>query len=873
MSSVPTYRAPRIETRLQRRARMLREGAARQAATGAARDEAGAGPGAMVSLRACAVAAFVAVLALALGGALFEGVAGERTVPASQVRRLRFSREGLLSLPLAAQGLVSAAMGADSPAYRVSVSNGGFAAASPQQGLTLSFHGSGVSISSGATRVGLSLQAVGYGTSLRALGSVAPRVRANRVVYARAGLSEWYVNGPLGLEQGFTIPRAPSGHPAGPLTLSMALSGDAHASLGSGGKSITLSRTDGPSLRYSGLSATDAHGRVLHSWLEPHAGGMLLRVDTRGALYPLRIDPFVQQAKLTGSGESGEGLFGISVALSSDGNTALIGGYGDNLDVGAAWVFTRSGSTWTQQGEKLTGEGLFGISVALSSDGNTALIGSAGAAWVFTRSGSTWTQQGEKLTGSGEVGRASVALSSDGNTALIGGPDENEGVGAAWVFTRSGSTWTQQGGKLTGSEESCPWPSLCYFGASVALSSDGNTALIGGPLDNSGWGAAWVFTRSGSTWTQQGARLTGSGEIGKGFFGESVALSSDGDTALIGGPYDNEGGAAWVYTRSGSTWTQEGAKRTGSGEVGYSDFGASVVLSSDDATALIGGYGANSRLGAAWVFVNVPQEGEYGQCKVLTKSTMPKAKKGKYVEEDCQTLFTKKGKPEARGNFEWVPGPSPACEPQKKAEYTNNTCTAKSLKAHKGSFERESGPGYTSTTGTVTLETPGLGSTVVCAASTAAGEVTGVISGVERITFTGCETSGKACTSEGPNSTPSGKAGVIITNLLDTRLAGSVLGAIWTEFVSSEHEPYLLEFGCEGPLFRTVGLLGGVQAGNINVSSFTSTTTFATGEGEQRLETELSETGGLSWVGPDASSEVTVANNTAASKTEIKPRL
>src|SRR5262249_58693821 len=117
--------------------------------------------------------------------------------------------------------------------------------------------------------------------------------------------------------------------------------------------------------------------------LRPHH--ILLRVRAQGARYPLRIDPFVQQgAKLTGKEESGKGQFGDSVALSADGNTALIGGYGDNGAAGAAWVFTRSGTSWSQQGAKLTGAGEtsqgepggeFGASVALSADGNTALIG------------------------------------------------------------------------------------------------------------------------------------------------------------------------------------------------------------------------------------------------------------------------------------------------------------------------------------------------------------------------------------------------------------------------------------------------------------------------------------------------------------------
>ena len=113
--------------------------------------------------------------------------------------------------------------------------------------------------------------------------------------------------------------------------------------------------------------------------------------------------------------------------------------------------------------------------------------------------------------------------------------------------TRSRSTrLIQQGSKLT--ENGAP----PFFGASVALSADGNTALIGGDLDNGNVGAAWVFTRSAGVWTQQGAKLTGSGETGAGWFGSSVALSADGNTALIGGFRDNGNvGAAWVFTRSG----------------------------------------------------------------------------------------------------------------------------------------------------------------------------------------------------------------------------------------------------------------------------------------------------------------------------------
>src|SRR5439155_7614712 len=123
----------------------------------------------------------------------------------------------------------------------------------------------------------------------------------------------------------------------------------------------------------------------------------------------------------------------------------------------------------------------------------------------------------------------SVALSEGTTTTgLIGGPGDNSAAGALWVFTRSGTTWTQQGPKLTGTGASAR--SLSNFGARVALSSDGNTALVGGPED--GPGSAWVFTRSGSTWTQQGSKLTGAEEIGaRVLFGAGVALSSDGNMA------------------------------------------------------------------------------------------------------------------------------------------------------------------------------------------------------------------------------------------------------------------------------------------------------------------------------------------------------
>jgi hypothetical protein len=420
-----------------------------------------------------------------------------------------------------------------------------------------------------------------------------------------------------------------------------------------------------PALAYRGLVASDARGRALRAWLVLRGRGLLVRVDARGARYPVRIDPLFQNGtKLTGSGAIGTPNFGASVAFSADGATALIGGPYDNTNTGAAWVFTRSGAIWSQQGPKLTatdetGNGYFGISVALSSDGNTALIGGSndnsavGAAWVFTRSGAAWTQQATKLlgnctvgcggpSGTGETGAgflgSSVALSSDGNTALIGASRDNNQAGAAWVFTRSGGVWSQQGTKLrVNCTAACTGPDGTgemgpgNLGVSVALSGDGNTALIGAYQDNFGVGGAWVFVRSAGAWSQQGSELTGTGANGNANFGAGVALSTDGATALIGGPVDHQGvGAAWIFTSSGSVWSQQGSKLTATDAAGTPGFGASVALASDASRALIGG-NQDGNKGAAWIFGPPPP---------TAKITSP-ADGGKYIlKQSVHTSFS-----------------------------------------------------------------------------------------------------------------------------------------------------------------------------------------------------------------------------------------
>jgi hypothetical protein len=354
------------------------------------------------------------------------------------------------------------------------------------------------------------------------------------------------------------------------------------------------------------------------------------------AALPCARAQFLQQGtKLVGSGArlTATGVNqGSAIALSADGNTMIVGGWNDDSFIGAAWVFVRSNGVWAQQGPKLIGTGAVtgtlnnttqaahqGTSVALSADGNTAAVGGytdnsgVGAVWIFTRANGTWTQQGTKLTGNDSITSNngpvfqgfSVSLSSDGNTLLVGGYGDNYPAGAAWVYTRTNGAWTQQGSKLVGIGAS----GGAFQGFSVAVSADGNTALIGGPADSSySPGASWVFTRANGKWTQQGNKLVGTGAVGSSTGeGWSVALSNDGNTALIGGPGDNTfKGAAWVFTRSNGSWVQQGPKLVGTGSNStYQYQGVSVSLSSNGNLALVGGAatsGNTNIAGNAWIF-------------------------------------------------------------------------------------------------------------------------------------------------------------------------------------------------------------------------------------------------------------------------------
>jgi hypothetical protein len=329
--------------------------------------------------------------------------------------------------------------------------------------------------------------------------------------------------------------------------------------------------------------------------------------------------------------------FGGAVALSADGNTAVIGGIGDNGDTGAAWVYTRGPTGWSVTQKLLaptsgTGAevapGEFGSRVSLNAAGTTAVIAGVedhaftGAAWIYTRpsaTATTWTEQhkfiapttgADREVGAGDFGSATW-LSPDGLTAVIGGDGDSGSVGAVWVYGNSAGTWTEQAKIVpptTGPDAGVGTPT---FGSAVSLSADAGTALIGGQSDDQR-GAAWVFTRASATaWTEQ-AKLTAptngpAAEIGQGFLGASVALSSDATTAVVGAPFDNSAiGAAYAFGGSGSSWALHGKLTAPAGsdaEFGSGVFGDRLALSNDATTLLITGQSDDNLAGAAWSYV------------------------------------------------------------------------------------------------------------------------------------------------------------------------------------------------------------------------------------------------------------------------------
>ena len=386
---------------------------------------------------------------------------------------------------------------------------------------------------------------------------------------------------------------------------------------------------------------------------------------------------YVQQAYAKASNTESADFFGGAAALSVDGNTLAVGAFnessaatgigGNQADntaqgYGAVYVFTRAGANWTQQAyikaSNSDANDYFGTSVTLSADGSTLAVGAgnessaatgiegnqvdnsasqSGAVYVLTRAGTTWTQQAyikaSNPDANDHFGEKSVALSSDGNTLAVGAYGESSAAtgiggnqadntavsaGAVYVFTRTGTTWTQQAYVKASNSEA-----IDHFGESIALSSDGNTLAAGAPEEQSAAtgvggnqadntagnsGAVYVFTRAGTAWTQQ-AYIKASNTGPNDFFGQDVALSSDGNTLAVGAinessaatgiggnQSDNSAsnsGAVYLFTRPVSTWIQQAyvkASNTGTDD----NFGVEVALSVDGSKLMVGAFAESS---------------------------------------------------------------------------------------------------------------------------------------------------------------------------------------------------------------------------------------------------------------------------------------
>lgn len=361
---------------------------------------------------------------------------------------------------------------------------------------------------------------------------------------------------------------------------------------------------------------------------------------------------------------NGLASFGNSMALSADGNTAIVGGPGDNNRIGAVWVFTRqtlpdgSSGPWQQQGSKITpppalGAAQLGYSVAVSWDGNTLAAGAwayngfVGVVLVYRRNQGAWTLQSTIANPEGQSNQfgASVAMDMDGQTLIIGAPKNAGQQGAAWLFSYQNGGWTGQA-KYTPTDSSllrfglsvaisadatvkligaagAVWvhddgetnedgsakraayvgqlpigsgvqPGTVYFGWSVALSALGDTALVGAvdsTFRNPANGCAFVYTRpeNANTWTQQGPRLAVANPY---YLANTVRLSADGSTAILGDWSLQAGGLGYVFALQDGSWQQQGAALAGAtvkGLAGYS-MGGSVAISADGNAFLIGAY-------------------------------------------------------------------------------------------------------------------------------------------------------------------------------------------------------------------------------------------------------------------------------------------
>lgn len=317
---------------------------------------------------------------------------------------------------------------------------------------------------------------------------------------------------------------------------------------------------------------------------------------------------------------------GFSVAVSKDGTRIASGAPKDNNNTGAVFIFDYNEEKAVyEQTSKIVSSNTIGSSIqqgyrlALSPDGNTLVFSGIGdnngqgAAWVYLYDGNQWNEQA-KLVGSNAVGQAkqgsAIAISADGNTIAMGASDDEQLKGAAYVFTRINSTWTQVGSKLRCTDIT----SNAWQGTSIALSSDGMALFIGAPNDNNEDGTICKLARSGPQWFQQGNKFYSASSPGSAGQGHALALSTDSKTLLIGAPYDhNSVGAAFRFKQvdGGSSLVQQGEKMTDPSAFSVLEIGHSVAVSGQGETLVIGAPENHLQAGTVWVYYK-PEETSSG---------------------------------------------------------------------------------------------------------------------------------------------------------------------------------------------------------------------------------------------------------------------
>lgn len=421
-----------------------------------------------------------------------------------------------------------------------------------------------------------------------------------------SAVEEWWRALPEGLEHGITVSEPSRGQR---LTLPLRVAWPGRVAVAA--TEVVLHDSDDRVVGgYRGLSALDARGRALPARFVGDATNLRVEVDDRDASYPVIIDPLAwsQQAVLEASDATAQAFLGASAAISSDGQRAVLGATG----VGAAYVFVRSGSAWNQV-QRLVGLGgspdTFGASVAIDGTGTRVVVGATsddsvrGSAHVFALSAGTYTLERRLQAGDGLANDAfgtQVGISEDGLRVIAGAPGDDDptlgsSVGSAYVFSRSGTSWTQEQKLLTSDRAQYD-----AVGQAVTISSDGSRVAFGSidEWDPTGTylnaGVAYVFVRNGSSWTQE-ARLTATTPQANAEFGTAMDMSLDGLRLIVGARREDhvspsalaDAGAAYVFARSGSTWSLERRLVTVQAAIG-DVFGWSVAMDRTGSRALVG---------------------------------------------------------------------------------------------------------------------------------------------------------------------------------------------------------------------------------------------------------------------------------------------